>query len=273
MSARLPAVLFVATAIVTASACSGGGATDGAPDVESIARSAGSIRSGNLTISFVMADEVTATDVGFTISGAFSLGSEGSPPVADLTLEQVSGSETTTSRFVLDDDAAYAVVDGRAYELPPDQHAAFGAFTQQPDDGLLASLDLASWIERPRVARQGSIAGEPTDVIVGDLRGVEALAGITSLLANAGAADAVPQLPIGADRERLENAIRSGSIEIEVGRDDGILRRVEVDIELTPAQSDLATLARARLRFEVRIERPNDPVDVEAPSNAEPLPP
>jgi hypothetical protein len=249
------------------------GASDGASDVESIARSAGAIRSGNLTISFVMADEVTATDVGFTISGPFSLGSEGSPPVADLTLEQVSGSKTTTSRFVLDGDAAYAVVDGRTYELPPDRHAAFAAFAQQPEDGLLASLDLARWIERPRVARQGSVAGEPTDVIVGDLRGVEALAGITSLLANAGAADAVPQLPVDADRERLENAIRSGTIEIEVGRNDGILRRVEVEVALAPVEPDLATLAQVRLRFEVRIERPNDPVDVEAPSSAEPFPP
>lgn len=267
--ATIRAVLLLA-ALVTGGCSSP--ASRGAPIVDDVSASIGTIRSGDLEIAFTMSGGPGDAEVGFRIAGPFSLGADDTPPVADLTVEQVAGDATTSTRFVMDGDAAYAVVDDRAYVLPEEQRAAFTGFAEAPEGGALASLDLGSWIEDPRVVREGSVGGEPTRVISGDVRVPEAVAGIGALFGGAGAADVLPAIPLEEDRERLERAVRNASIEIEVGREDGIFRSLVLEVVLGPADEALRDLAGARLRFTARVAQPNEPVEVVPPADAEPLP-
>lgn len=79
----------------------------------------------------------------------------------------------------------------------------------------------------------------------------------------------------GASEERLDRAVESSSVELLTGREDRLLRRLRLGVELDPkaATQDGVALGDAeavRIDAEVAIDRPNRPVDVEAPRDARP---
>lgn len=79
----------------------------------------------------------------------------------------------------------------------------------------------------------------------------------------------------GEEAERLRAAVESASLEVVIGRDDELLRRLRIDVDLTATAPDrlepaLAELLGVRFQLLLAIEDPNEPVRVEPPPDSLP---
>lgn len=79
----------------------------------------------------------------------------------------------------------------------------------------------------------------------------------------------------GARAEDLEKSVRSGSVELLIGTDDRLLRRLSVDLELDAPEvhgaTSLPKLDSVRIGFDLALSRPNAPVRAPTPPDARSL--
>lgn len=234
------------------------------------------VRSGVLDMRMVAsaAGSPEGGGVGFELAGPFSVAeSEGRLPVADLEYTRITGDQRATYKFLSTGDAAYVVVDGTAYELPPAQVADLRARDDDTGGGGLDGLNLSDWIEQPRLEPAGE--DPPTDRITGALDAIAALNDILSVSLELGVSeDDAPRRLEGDSAERVRRAVQSSSVEVLTGRDDRLLRRARVIIELGPRGQELrqalGRLAGARLAIDIAVDHPNRPVTVRPPAQARP---
>jgi hypothetical protein len=257
----LPALVL---SLVVAS-CGGGDAQDA---LSQTAANLGKIRSGDLSLRLTF-EPRGATQTGFTLEGPFSL--EQGPLVAgELTYTQLRGSQgSQTATFVSTGEKAYAVVRGQAYELPPDSVSQLRAASGQLSSGL-DSLDVGRWFEDPVLDDGGEVGGADTDLIRARLNVVEVvntLVGISSQLRGESAA------PLsGDDAEQLRRAVESAGAQIWTGKDDRLLRKLDVTVRFTPqdAPERIRQLIGVGVHFVLAVSNPNEEISVEAPTNARP---
>ncbi len=81
----------------------------------------------------------------------------------------------------------------------------------------------------------------------------------------------------GANADQVERSVESATIEILSGKDDRLLRRIllvadfGVDVP-EDVRKGLGSFAGAHVTFDLTIAKPNAPVDVQEPADAEPYP-
>lgn len=259
------AALFLALGSLAAAGCGGGQAHEALSDT---AGNLGKIRSGDLTLRLVVSPRTgTEGRIGFELRGPFAL-RRGSLPVAKVAYTQIAGAREATATFISTGTKAYAEVDGKTYELPPSATASIRRAAGGPASaGAFGDLDIASWVEDPKVT--GS--GEEVHVSAG-LDVVDAANGLLSLLRDLGR-DA-PTIE-GDEADRLRDAVDSSSLDVWTGAQDHLLRRLllQADLGLDVPQSLRRVLGRvvgAKVDFELAVAHPNQPVHVSPPAN--PLP-
>jgi hypothetical protein len=229
------------------------------------------IHSGDLTLRLVVSPrEGTKGRVGFELRGPFAL-RPGGLPVAKVAYTQITGDREATATFISTGAKAYAEINGKAYELPPDatesvRRAASGG------NGGLGGLDISSWVEHPAVEQGGLVGGAPTDHVSADLDVVSAANGLLGLVRQLGR-DA-PTLE-GDQAKQLQDAVESSSFDVWSGSQDHLLRRLVLKAKLgfdvpSSLQRALGEVVGARVEFELGISKPNQPVSVAPPVN--PLP-
>jgi hypothetical protein len=185
-------------------------------------------------------------------------------------------------------ERAYIEVRGKAYELTPDQErqlreagGPLGGGSGSGAPGATASptgsLDLAAWLREPDLSGGGSIGGAETDRVTGevdvasvvtDVLGAAERLGVSGEAVGGGALR-------GAGDERLDRALAASSIELLTGREDRLLRRLQLGIKLDAKAAagggaSLGDVEAVRVDLELAIERPNTPVRVDAPRDARP---
>jgi hypothetical protein len=249
------------------------------------------IRSGDLDARLVIAAEGPKRTgaTGFELRGPFELArSAGDLPKARIAYTQIAGSRRATVTLVSTGERAYIEVRGKAYELTSDQErqlreagGPLGGGSGSGAPGATASptgsLDLAAWLREPDLSGGGSIGGAETDRVTGEVdvaRVVTDVLGAAERLGVSGEAAGGGALR-GAGDERLDRALAASSIELLTGREDRLLRRLQLGIKLDAkaAAGDGASLGdveAVRVDLELAIERPNTPVRVDAPRDARP---
>ncbi len=265
---RLRAALLASIA-VAAAGCGGGG--DAHKVLSSTASKLGDIRSGDLTLRLVVSPrEGTKGRAGFELRGPFALRPHGLP-VAKVAYTQIAGAHEATATFISTGREAYAKVNGKAYEL--------GAAATQTlrnaggaGDGL-GQFEIGSWIRSPKVSDGGKVGGAETDHVTADLDVVAAANDLLSLVRQLGR-DA-PRIE-GKSADQLRDAVKSSSIDIWSGKDDHLLRRLLLKVDLgfdvpESLKRALGDVVGAKVDFELAVSDPNKPVSVSPPPN--PLPP
>jgi hypothetical protein len=258
--------------LVVLAGCGGGGGH--ANDVLSqTANNLGKIRSGDLTLRLVVSPrQGTKGRIGFELRGPFAL-RPGALPVAKIAYTQIAGAREATATFISTGTKAYAEVNGKAYELPPEstdvvRQAAAGI----SGSSGLGSFEIGRWFDDPQISEGENLGDASTDHVVADLDVVAAANGLLGLVRDLGR-DA-PTIE-GEAADQLENAVESSSIEVWSGKDDHLLRRLllEADLGLDVPDSlrrALGDVVGAKVEFELAIADPNEPVSVPPPTN--PLP-
>jgi hypothetical protein len=263
---------LVAAAVAAALALGGcGGDDESAEDVvRATDERLGEIRSGELYLSF----EVRARGagvrgpVGARLAGPFALPEAGALPRARIRYTQLAGAREARGTLIATGRRAYVRIAGTTYRLPASQEDALRAAAtgERGESGLAAlGLDVAGWLERPRLAG----GGDATQRVTAELDVVALLEDVLPAVGDEGDA---PRLD-GEAARRLRRAVRRSSVVLVTGTDDRLLRRVAItaDFELPP---DLRALtggvASGSLAFELRIARPNLTVRIADPRDALP---
>ena len=234
----------------------------------------GKIRSGDLTLRLVVSPpEGTKGRIGFELRGPFAL-RPGALPVAKIAYTQIAGAREATATFISTGTKAYAEVNGKAYELPPEstdivRQAAGGI---GDSNGGLGSFEIGSWFDDPQVSEGENLGDASTEHVVADLDVVAAANGLLGLVRDLGR-DA-PTIE-GDEADRLKDAVESSSIEVWSGKEDHLLRRLllSADLGLDVPESlrrALGEVVGAKVEFELAVANPNQPVSVPPPPN--PLP-
>jgi hypothetical protein len=71
----------------------------------------------------------------------------------------------------------------------------------------------------------------------------------------------------------VTNAVKDATIDVYTGKDDRLMRKLDVSVNFAPAAEKVKNLVGASVRFTVEISDPNRPVTVQAPTNARPYSP
>ena len=267
------AALVAACALLAG--CAGGGGESADEVLSETAAKLGEIRSGTLHVDLRLEPRgPTGTKpFGFALDGPFSLGGSTPLPKANVQYTQTSGDESATVTVISTGSKAYIRIGENTYELPPEQSAQLrGAAGQLRAGSGLGEFAIDEWIEDAEVDDGGEVGGAETDHVQAELDVVAAVRDLSALARQLG--QNVPQLG-DRDAERLADSVRSSRFEVYTGKDDRLLRRLELEVDFgldvpRELRSALGDLVGARLLFELGVDDPNEPVSVPVPAN--PLP-
>jgi hypothetical protein len=213
-------------------------------------------------------------EAGFELLGSFQLPEEGELPVADLEYSQLGLEEPVTQGFISTGESVFVEVDGQAYELAPEQtETLLGG--EGGDTPLFGDASVEDWIRDPELEEGEGLDGEKVDRVTGELDVVTALNDLFSIAQRFGGASTFETIE-GDDAEQLENAVSSSNIEIISGSEDRLLRRLLIEVEMAVDDADgladvLGPLAGVDLVLDLSISEPNQPIEVEEPTDALPI--
>lgn len=236
------------------------------------------VRSGRLEMELLASPSGAAEGrgSGFRIAGPFETGKdEGDLPVADLEYTRITGARRRTTGFISTGDKAFVELDGKVYELESAQVEDLRV-TDSGEEGGLDGLSLEDWVTNPRVAAGPRVDGVATERITGELDAVPALNDLLALAGDFGADDDAPRRLDGEGADHVRRAVRRTSVEILTGKEDRLLRRLDLVIELSVADNEpqlrraLKGLAGAVLRLDLDVTDMNTDIRVAVPDDARP---
>jgi hypothetical protein len=265
---RLVVAIFALALI--AAGCGGGDGGGAQSALETLAQTSanlGKIRSGDLAMNLLFSAKGGGR-VGFSLEGPFSLRA-GAPPEAQLDYTQIAGQRSATQTFIAAGNKAYVRVRGTTYELPQATAKSIsGALGRQAGLGV---VDLSSWMKNPRLSEGNEVGGADTDHISSDLNVPAAMSAILAIAAQLNGSGSTALS--GASAEQVERAVQTATMDVWTGKEDRLLRKVDIAIELSPNTSEkLKRLLGAGIHFTLAISNPNEEVSIQAPQNAKPYP-
>jgi hypothetical protein len=248
-------------------ACGGGG--ESANEVlAKTSSNLGKIRSGDLALDLLFSAK-DGDRAGFTLEGPFQLRTAGLPE-AQFDYTQIAGEQTTTQTFITTGDKAYVRIRGTTFELPAD--TADQIRTALGVSGGLAVIDLSEWVKDPKLAGEENVGGADTDHVTGQLNVPVVVSGLLAIAAQFGGTTPLPPLA-GANAEQVEDAVGRAVIDVWTGKEDRLLRKLEITIEFSPAAEQVKSLVGTAVHFTLGISNPNEKVTIEKPTNVQPYSP
>lgn len=255
--------------------CGGGSGEDAREALSETASKLDEIRSGTLHLDFRLEPRgpTGAQQFGFALDGPFALGGSGPLPVADIEYTQTVGDDSATVTLISTGQKAYIRTEGRTYDLPAEQVKQLrGAAGQLRAGAGLGEFAIDEWIEDAEIDDGGDVGGTETDRVQAELNVVNAVRDLVGLVRQLG--QDVPQLS-EQDTERLADAVRSSRFEVYTGKDDRLLRRLELEVDFgldvpRELRSALGSLVGAKVRFELGVDDPNRKVTVAEPEGVLP---
>jgi hypothetical protein len=261
-----PLAVLMALATVLAAGCGHGAGNQSAQDVlAETSQNLGDVKSGDLGLNLLFSAK-GGDRAGFNLEGPFKL-NQGQLPEAQLDYTQIAGSRTTTQTFILKDGKAYVRMGGTTYELPA---TATGQISSSlGNSGGLATIDLSNWVRDPEISDGGQVGGVDTDKVSGRLNVATVVSGLVAVASQFGGT--APLTPLsGETADQVESAVRSATIDVYTGKEDRLLRKLDISIDFAPEAAKVKELLGASVRFTLAISNPNEPVTVETPTNAQP---
>ena len=261
-------VLLLALLAALLLGCGGGGPQSAHELLAETSANLGKIKSGDLVLELIFSTK-DGERAGFNLEGPFQLRS-GSLPEAQLDYTQIAGNQTASQTFIMTGDKAYVRMGGATFELPADTtrqvRSTLGA------TGSLGVIDLRGWVQDPNLAAGEEVGGAETDRITGRLNVATVVTGLVAIASQFGGT--TPLTPLeGKSAEQVEQAVDRATIDVWMGKEDRLLRKLEIGIEFSPAAEQVKSLVGAAVHFTLGISNPNEKVTIEKPTNVQPYSP
>lgn len=127
--------------------------------------------------------------------------------------------------------------------------------------------------EGPELSDGEDVGGDETDRIRADLDAHAAVRDLLGLAEKAGAGSLGS--PATADVKRLSDAVEHATVDVLTGKDDGLLRRLHLELDLgldvpDPFRATLGSIVGAGVELKLTIEHPNEAVSIRTPPDAHP---
>lgn len=276
------ALLLAIIAALTLAACgsddnggSGGGGDD--TDARALLNETFSgtkdVRSGVISLTLGIAAEGEAIDL--RLGGPFENVGDDAYPKFDIDVDASLGAQGSfRAGAISTSDRLYVEIEGQAYELPAELLESAQRQTGTETDRLaIPDLDPQSWIDDPEVAGEENVGGADTYHITGSVNVSALLDSIDRVLAEAdsqglsGATGGQVPRSIPADtRAEIEDAVRSAEVGVWTGKDDKIVRKLEVRVEVEPRGDERGTVS-----FVLELSDLNQSQTIEPPARTRPV--
>jgi hypothetical protein len=210
--------------------------------------------------------------------------SEKSLPQLDVDLDiSVQGAgQSIQSGILSTGDRVFLKFGGGYYEQPAAQVAQTNRRLARGGDqggGSLSELglDARRWIVDAKVEGDEEVGGVQTEHVTGTLdvkAVVDDLNGLVKRSTASGGGDAKPQPLDDRAIERLSKTVGDPSFDVYVGKDDDVIRRVSLRIEVAvPAddRKDVGGITGASIRFSAELDDVGGDQEVQAPRTSRPL--
>jgi hypothetical protein len=296
LSRKRSFALLAALAALAAllSACGGGGG-GGSEDPQKVIEQATfeGIESGEVDLSLnVKSSGTESGEMKIDLSGPFQTTGKESLPELAMTASangEASGEKVDfEGGITVLNDRAYIAYEGKNYEVDP---TTFGfiksGFEESEQEGAAestgaeatacqkaaTSLDLGEFVDNLENEGGEEVDGVDTTKLSGDLNPKSAVDAIIKLSETpACSAELQDAGPLGLDELKNESgqlteAIKKAHIEVYVGEDDHIVRKVVADMTIEPKGSG----DKVDLDFDLSLGKVNEEVSIKAPAGAEPI--
>jgi hypothetical protein len=200
----------------------------------------------------------------------------------DVALEAQGAGQAIQSGVLSTGDRVFMKFGGSFYEQPAEQVARTNRRLARGKGGGGSlsdlGLDARGWVLDARIDGEEEIGGVTTERVSGTLDVEAVLTDINGLVKqSAGALGAAadgarPLRP--REVERLAASVEEPAFDIYVGKDDGVVRRVtlRVDVDVPEAdREDIGGMTGASIRFTAQLDDVGGDQEVSAPSTARPL--
>ena len=138
--------------------------------------------------------------------------------------------------------------------------------------GGLDGLSLRRWLDDAELAPGPTVDGVATEQITGKADAVAILNDVIGLTEQFGAGDGTVRKLEGDAADRVRKAVAGARAEVVTGKDDRLLRRADVSVDLAVTdprvREALGELAGARLTLALEVKELNRPVEVAVPQTA-----
>jgi hypothetical protein len=201
----------------------------------------------------------------------------------DVSIEAQGAGQAIQAGVLSTGDRLFVKFGGAFYEQSPEQVARTNrqlAREDGKDSGTFADLglDARKWVVDAQVEGEEEIGGVTTEHIKGTLDVEAAMTDINGLakrssgtLADAGQA----AKPLGKQEiERLAKSVDNPSFDVYVGKDDDIVRRISLRIDVEVPERDrkrVGGVTRASVRLSAQLDDVGGDQQVEAPRSSRPL--
>jgi hypothetical protein len=274
VSLRRAAVLLAALLVVGLGAC-GGDDGDGARDADELLGRgfATDVDSGRLALDLQVDLRGLAAlggPVRLELEGPFRSRGPTRMPDVDMTFDASLAGQSFDGRVVLLPDNAWIEYGGETYEVGEElwsgvQEALAGE-EDRPKTFAQANLDPLDWVEGAETGAEREVGGVQATEVTGELDVVRMLRDLNRLGSES---DRIPRRTL----DDIDRYIGPVEFKAWIG-DDDIWRRVEAeaDFEVPESERDSAGgLSGGHVSLDVRLEDPNDPVEIEGLGSGRPL--
>ena len=200
----------------------------------------------------------------------------------DVSVHSEGGTQSFTGSGGLTSTGSQAFLkfQGTEYAVPQSLYQEFvTTFTQlqnqsksqsNGNSGLLQTLgiDLSKWVTDLNNEGTEDVEGTKTIHISGKANVPQVVADRKKIAQHAGSAAGNVN---PAHLDMLKSTIHSGDIDINSGENDKLLRRLQLNFELTPPAGTPGAPDSLTLFFQLNLADVNKPQTIQAPANAQPL--
>jgi hypothetical protein len=282
----IAAVALLGTAV--AAGCGGGGGDEDPQQVlDETFSNDETVNSGVLDLSLsASAEGEEGGNIDASVSGPFQGDEqqEGEFPQFDLTVDASGEGQGQGFDFegglIATSDQAFVTYQDSSYEVPAAFFNQIKQASEQAqrqaqqqgdaeDAGALfeqLGVDPSGWLTNLENEGDEDVEGAETIHIHGDADVPAILDDLQGVAAQAGGEAIDPD-----EAPEVEESVDEASIDVYSGKDDRILRRLDLNLSLTPAEDSDATVDNVDVEFSLTLSDVNAEQTIEAPSDAQPF--
>jgi hypothetical protein len=217
------------------------------------------------------------------LTGPYRSGADNRIPAFDWDVSFAGGGQTIAGGLLSTSENVFVNFQGTDYEIGEEAigslNAELAEAAQEGEGQSLAQfgIDPSNWLEEADEEGEETVAGVKTTHVRAQVDVAKMLDDLNALVGRAGAAvpGSGPAPTLDEEQQRrIEEVLGEPTLDVYVGVDDKVVRRLSADLELDVPEGSrerLGGIERGTIAFSIEFARVGEPVEIAAPGSARPI--